>query len=140
MTGLEFFDPVLGKASAAKMCRSVMIKGLEALLAESLLAARHYGVEASVLASLCDLLPCEDWDAKACYMISRSLLHGRRRSEEMREAAKTVVNAGVNPWMSSACVQRQAWAAEHRESLRHESLTNLLDAVLSEMHRKAHTR
>ena len=140
LTGLEFFDAVLGKASAAKMCRSVMIKGLEALLAESLLAARYHGVEASVLASLCDLLPCDDWDATARYMISRSLLHGRRRSEEMREAAKAVADAGLDPWMSTACAQRQAWAAKHGESLPHESLVSLLDAVLGEMHRKPHTR
>ena len=39
------------------MCRSVMVKGMEALLGESLLAARHYGVESAVLESLDSLLP-----------------------------------------------------------------------------------
>jgi hypothetical protein len=58
----------------------------------------------------------------------------------MREAAKTVADAGLDPWMSSACAQRQAWAANHRESLRHESLASLLDAVLSEMRRKPRMR
>ena len=41
-----------GAASAAKMCRSVMVKGIEALLTESLLTARRHGVEDAVLASL----------------------------------------------------------------------------------------
>ena len=60
-TGVEVFDVCVGRASAAKMCRSVMIKGLEALLTEGLLAARHHGVEATVLESLSDLLPGADW-------------------------------------------------------------------------------
>ena len=39
----------LGVASATKMCRSVMIKGLEALVIESYTTARKYGVEDHVL-------------------------------------------------------------------------------------------
>src|SRR5215831_2431207 len=42
----------VGRAAATKLCRSVVVKGLEALLTESLLAARHYGVERDVLDSL----------------------------------------------------------------------------------------
>ena len=55
--GREVFSEQIGQASATKMCRSVIIKGLEALLTESMLTARHYGVEETVLASLSDLLP-----------------------------------------------------------------------------------
>src|SRR2546430_4458106 len=53
-------------------------------------SARRHGVEDAVLASLQDLFPVRDWRALARYMISRSLQHGRRRAEEMREAVKTV--------------------------------------------------
>src|SRR5687768_4011751 len=42
----------LGVASAIKMCRSVMIKGLEALVIESYTTARQYGVEDHVLPTL----------------------------------------------------------------------------------------
>ena len=42
----------VGVASAIKMCRSIVIKGLEALAVESLFAARRYGAEDAVLASL----------------------------------------------------------------------------------------
>ena len=72
-----------------------MIKGIEALLTESLLAARHYGVERTVLDSLqSTCCRCDDWQRPARYMISRSLMHGRRRAEEMREVARTVAEAG----------------------------------------------
>lgn len=131
--GVEVFGDVIGRASAAKMCRSVMIKGIEALLTESLLAARHYGVETTVLQSLQDLVPTGDWPKLARYMISRSLLHGRRRAEEMREVARTVADAGLDPWMSSACAQRQDWAAAHGEAQHHVRLDRMLDAVLADL-------
>lgn len=130
-TGVRVFDSAVGKASAAKMCRSVMIKGLEALLAESLLAARRHGVERTVLESLRDLFPNEDWERIAAYMISRSLEHGRRRAEEMREAARAVADAGLDPLMSVACATRQDWAATRRPARAPASLTDLLDAVLA---------
>ena len=41
---------------------------MEALLGESLLAARRYGVEGAVLQSLGSLLNAEDWRAQARYM------------------------------------------------------------------------
>jgi 3-hydroxyisobutyrate dehydrogenase-like beta-hydroxyacid dehydrogenase len=131
--GAEVFGDVIGRASAAKMCRSVMIKGLEALLTESLLAARHYGVEWTVLQSLQDLVPTDDWPKLARYMISRSLQHGRRRAEEMLEVARTVAGAGLDPWMSSACAQRQDWAATHGEAQHHVRLDRMLDAVLADL-------
>lgn len=129
-SGTEVFAAELGRASAAKMCRSVMIKGLEALLAESLLGARRYGVEGAVLDSLRDFLPGADWPKLAHYMISRSLLHGRRRAEEMREVACTLVEVGIEPAMSRACAERQDWASARGAAAAHEELESLLDAIL----------
>jgi len=128
--GAEVYSDTIGAASAAKMCRSVIIKGMEALLAESLLTARRHGVEDAVLASLQDLFPVRDWRSLARYMISRSLQHGRRRAEEMREAVNTVAEAGFEPWMSRGSVERQQWAAEHAEALSQEALTDMLDHML----------
>lgn len=127
-TGAVAYSDVIGRAAATKLCRSVMIKGVEALLTESLLAARHYGVEQVVLDSLSDLLPLPDWNRTAQYMISRSLEHGTRRAEEMREAARTVEEAGVDAPMSRAIAERQDWAARHRGALSAD-LTAMLDAV-----------
>jgi len=131
--GANVYSDAIGDASAAKMCRSVIIKGMEALLAESLLTARRHGVEDAVLASLQDLFPVGDWRALARYMISRSLQHGRRRAEEMREAVKTVAEAGFEPWMSRGSVERQQWAAGHAEALSQEALTDMLDHMLARM-------
>lgn len=107
---LTVFSPGIGRASSVKMCRSVMVKGLEALTTECMLAARHYGVEDDVLRSLSDTLPHEDWRGLARYVIGRALIHGKRRSEEMREVARTVAEAGVEPLLSRAITERQDWA------------------------------
>ena len=72
----------LGVASATKMCRSVMIKGLEAMVIESFTAARAYGVEDAVLASLKETFPGIDWEKQGAYFFQRAIEHGRRRSEE----------------------------------------------------------
>lgn len=128
--GAGVFSTEYGKASAAKMCRSIVVKGVEALLTESLLSARHYGVEETVIASLSDLFPGPDWGALSKYMISRALEHGARRAEEMREVAKTVEEAGLSPLMSSACAERQDRSAAFAYALAEASLPDMLDAIL----------
>lgn len=105
-------SPDLGVASATKMCRSVMVKGLEAMVIESLSTARHYGVEDAVLASLAETFPGIDWEAQASYFFQRVIEHGRRRSEEVREVAETVREAGLTPWSAESTADRQAWMAD----------------------------
>ncbi|WP_345797737.1 DUF1932 domain-containing protein [Castellaniella sp. MT123] len=101
----------LGVASAIKMCRSVMIKGLEALVIESYTAARAYGVEEHVLPTLQETFPSIDWTEQGRYFYSRVVQHGRRRAEEMREVANTVREAGFEPWMAAATAEKQDWVA-----------------------------
>jgi 3-hydroxyisobutyrate dehydrogenase-like beta-hydroxyacid dehydrogenase len=106
----------LGVASATKMCRSVMIKGLEAMVIESFTAARAYGVEDSVLTSLKETFPGVDWEKQGAYFFQRVIQHGRRRSEEMREAAETVREAGLTPWSAAGTAERQAFIADLAEA------------------------
>jgi len=104
-------SPRLGVASATKMCRSVIIKGLEALVVESFTAARRHGVEEAVAASLRETFPGIDWEKQATYFFQRVVEHGRRRGEEMREAAVTVAEAGLEPWSATATAERQTWVS-----------------------------
>ena len=106
----------LGVASATKMCRSVMVKGLEAMVIESFTAARHYGVEDAVIASLYETFPGIDWEKQAAYFFQRVIEHGRRRSEEVREVSETVREAGLQPWSASGTAERQAWVADLAEA------------------------
>ena len=102
----------IGVASAIKMCRSVMIKGLEALVIESYTTARTYGVEAYMIPTLAETFPAIDWEKQGAYFFSRVAQHGKRRAEEMREAANTVREAGFEPWMAAAIAVKHDWVAQ----------------------------
>ncbi|MBC7468557.1 MAG: NAD(P)-dependent oxidoreductase [Ramlibacter sp.] len=105
----------LGVASAIKMCRSVMIKGLEALVIESYTTARKYGVEDHVLPTLQETFPSIDWQQQGAYFFSRVVQHGKRRAEEMREAANTVEEAGFPPLMAAAIAGKQQWVSDRAQ-------------------------
>jgi 3-hydroxyisobutyrate dehydrogenase-like beta-hydroxyacid dehydrogenase len=102
----------IGVASAIKMCRSVMIKGLEALVIESYSTARKYGVEDQVIPTLQETFPSIDWEAQGSYFFSRVAQHGKRRAEEMREVANTVREAGFQPSMAAAIAEKHDWVAQ----------------------------
>jgi 3-hydroxyisobutyrate dehydrogenase-like beta-hydroxyacid dehydrogenase len=109
---MDFVSAEVGQASAIKMFRSIMIKGLEALVLESMLAASEYRVEERVLASLKETYPALDWEKLAGYMLERVVSHGKRRAAEMREVAETLQGIGIEPLMAGATAARQQWLAD----------------------------
>lgn len=92
----------IGQATAIKMLRSVMIKGVEALTSECAIAASRAGVVDEVFGSM-----GEDWPSKADYNLDRMMVHGVRRAAEMDEVVKTLEDLGVEPLMSRGTVMRQ---------------------------------
>jgi 3-hydroxyisobutyrate dehydrogenase-like beta-hydroxyacid dehydrogenase len=97
----------VGAASAIKMIRSVIIKGIEALTLECFLAAARAGVVDEVAASLKNNYPGLDWSKIIPYNLERMARHGERRAAEMEEVAETLRELGVEPLMSNAAVKRQ---------------------------------
>ncbi len=97
----------VGQASSIKMLRSVIIKGMEALTAEAMLAARRAGVENAVIASLQASDPGIDWARRSSYNLERMMVHGARRAAEMREVAATVRDLGLPDRMSAAIADWQ---------------------------------
>ncbi len=104
-----------GKASAVKMIRSVMVKGIEALTDEMLAAATAAGVTDEVLASLDASEKSQPWAQRAAYNLERMATHGLRRAAEMEESAKTLHALGVDPVMTRGTVQRQRNAATKKD-------------------------
>jgi 3-hydroxyisobutyrate dehydrogenase len=107
-------DGAIGAAAAVKMCRSIVVKGLEALMCECVLAAGRYGADRKVFESLNESFPGLDWRKLADYMVGRVVVHGERRAREMEEVADTLRAIGVDPIMAEATVRRQQWAADAR--------------------------
>lgn len=107
----------IGTASVIKMCRSIMIKGLEALSVECLFAARQYGAERAVLESLHQTFPSMGWNGELPhYLVSRVAEHGRRRAAEMREVVEMLSESGLQPYMAAAAANRQDWLVDAMEA------------------------
>lgn len=117
----------IGDASSVKMIRSVIVKGLEALTAECLLAGEKAGVRDAVLDSLETSYPDFGWRERAGYMLERSMTHGLRRAAEMREVAQTVADLDLPNDMSQAIVLWQQRIGEQALSA-DQMLTNEPDA------------
>lgn len=97
----------VGRASAIKMIRSIMIKGIEALTAECLLSAYAAGVEDEILTSLDTSFPGFDWARRGDYNLDRIMVHGRRRAAEMDEASRTARELGLGGGMAAATADWQ---------------------------------
>ena len=114
----------IGQASAIKMVRSVMIKGIEALTAECLLAAAAAGLTNDVLDSLGG-----DWGARANYNLERMLVHGHRRAAEMDEVCATLESLGIQPLLTRAAIERQRALGEVGGGASPQSLTDKLALI-----------
>jgi 3-hydroxyisobutyrate dehydrogenase-like beta-hydroxyacid dehydrogenase len=101
-----------GLASATKLSRSIVMKGLEAILLECSAAARHWGVENEVLASLQATYPGMDWSKLVTHCSKRVAAHGIRRSQEMREAADMLEEMGRDPALCRAIASFQECGAK----------------------------
>ena len=129
----ELVSAEVGEASAIKMFRSIVVKGLEALLVESMTAAAEYGVEDRVLASLRETWPGIDWQKLSGYMIERVVSHGKRRAAEMREVSETLRSIGMEPTMAAATALRQQWVADLGLKVKTEDRAALVKAIRGAM-------
>jgi 3-hydroxyisobutyrate dehydrogenase len=132
---MEFVSAEVGQACAIKMFRSIVVKGLEALLVESMTASAEYGVEDRVLASLKETWPGIDWQKLSGYMIERVVSHGKRRAAEMREVSATLQSIGMEPTMAAATAVRQQWVADLGVSANTEDRATLVRAIREAMGR-----
>ena len=99
-----------GRASAVKLILSISTKGLEALLVEMLLAARHYEVEAPVLSAFSQFFT-KGPEAAVDRLVGSDAVHSTRRVTEMESSARLLKNLGIDPIMTEATVRRLKWSA-----------------------------
>lgn len=126
----------VGTASSIKMVRSIMMKGLEALVCECVLAGRRAGVDQEVLDSLEKTYPGFGWTERSAYMFERVMTHGLRRAAEMREVAKTVDDLGLAGGMARATVdwhQRIGALGLDATAIGETDYARLADAVLKDL-------
>jgi 3-hydroxyisobutyrate dehydrogenase-like beta-hydroxyacid dehydrogenase len=105
---IEYVGERLGTASGIKILRSVLVKGIEALIDEMVLAARAYGLDEAVLASASKTLT-RPFMATVESLTPSGVIHAKRRAEEVEMAAEAVQDAGVEPLMTRATAARLRW-------------------------------
>ena len=108
----EIVSREVGTAAATKMFRSIIVKGMEALITECVLGATRYHADERVFASLAETFPGINWKELADYMVGRVVVHGERRAREMEEVAATLREIDIEPIMAEAIVRRMDWSVE----------------------------
>ena len=99
-----------GRASAIKLILSILSKGLEALLLETLLAAHPYGVQEQVLVAFRQFF-AKGLEAAIDRFVGSDAVHSGRRVKEMESSVRLLQNLGIDPIMTEATVQRLKWSA-----------------------------
>jgi 3-hydroxyisobutyrate dehydrogenase-like beta-hydroxyacid dehydrogenase len=108
---LEVLSPEPGEASATKLCRSVFTKGFEALLVETALMARSFGIEDRVLASIEGTLATQTFTAAANRYITQNAVHAARRVHEIEDVARLMTSVGIRPLVTNGSLERMRASA-----------------------------
>lgn len=103
---IEAAGPEAGTAAAVKMLRSVVTKGMEALLVEAMTAASLAGVRAEALRGICAPMDATRFSSFADMCIRTDVLHAERRAVEMDGVAEGIDELGLDPVMTRATAAR----------------------------------
>jgi 3-hydroxyisobutyrate dehydrogenase len=90
-----------GDASAVKIIRSIMVKGLEALGVECLVAAHRAGLTDEVLACFADI-DDRTFAGMVTSLTASHTNHAKRRMEEVDKVMENLAELGMEPIMSTA--------------------------------------
>lgn len=97
---LEVLHAELGGASAIKMFKSIVMKGLPQLMFESMYPAMKYGVLDALVKSLNESLYGNSIEQLANTFFARTMVHAKRRSAEMENVITTLEKLNVDSSMS----------------------------------------
>lgn len=93
-----------GDASAVKMLRSIMLKGIEALAIECLVTAREQDLLDEVLDCFGDIDQAT-FRGMLDIVLTTHILHAKRRMEEVQKVNQNLIETGIEPIMSAATLR-----------------------------------
>jgi len=108
---VKFVQEEIGLASATKMVRSIMMKGMEALYLECMRAASHFGIEQDVLDSVDESIAGRNWTQNCNRVMARTVIHAKRRADEMAQVAETLREIDIDPAMAEATERCLRWCS-----------------------------
>jgi 3-hydroxyisobutyrate dehydrogenase-like beta-hydroxyacid dehydrogenase len=109
---VSVLDGPPGQASLVKLLRSVYMKGRDALILEMLVAARRYGLEDTVVASIGGAAEQVPFAELTTRVMGSLALYAERRSDELAASAELVAEAGLDPLVAAAGAARLRWMAD----------------------------
>lgn len=93
---------VVGAAAALKLCRSIFMKGVECLLIETLLGAKHFQISEAVLQNLQTTFQKYGFSAMVEMLVTTHALHCGRRADEMQQVSEMLSDIPLPNIMSEA--------------------------------------
>jgi len=108
---VTFMQDEIGLASATKMVRSIMMKGMEALYLECMRAASHFGIEQEVLDSVDESIAGRNWTQNCDRVMPRTVIRAKRRADEMAQVAETLREIDIGPMMAEATERTLRWCS-----------------------------
>lgn len=90
----------IGTAALIKMLRSVVLKGIEALMLEMFMAAQAYGLEDTMMESIATTFDRGDFEAYSGMLMTTHGLHAARRCDETEMILGTIKETGVDPFVT----------------------------------------
>lgn len=132
---ISYIGETAGSSSALKMLRSIFMKGLTALLLETLVAGRKAGVDTQIMDSISGTLDSRPIAETAKLLVTRTAIAAERRVAEMGEVMDTLQELGLDSSSSKATQAKLQWLADF--DLRSvfggkapDTVTQVLDAIL----------
>lgn len=100
-----------GRASAIKMFRSVILKGLEALALEMMPAAHRFGVDDAVIDGIIASTGLTEFKKLMHGLLTSDAIAAERRMHEMEAVVATLDEMGMDARMSRAARDKLEWSA-----------------------------
>lgn len=97
---MEVVNAPVGTAALIKMLRSVVLKGIEALMLEMFMAAREYGLEDAMMKSIAGTFNRGDFEKYSGMLMTTHGLHAGRRCDETEMILETIKDVGVSPYVT----------------------------------------
>lgn len=101
-----------GRAAAIKMFRSIFMKGIEALVIETLMACKTWGVADLVMGTVTKSLDKQPYYPDYTnFLVTTDAIHAERRAKEMDMVIQTMLDVGIEPRMTRATAEMIHWTA-----------------------------
>lgn len=93
-----------GGAASIKLLRSIFMKGLEALVLETMVTAKNYGVADEVMESISKTINNNDFTIFANTLITTHFIHKNRRYKEIMDSCNLIKEAEIPPFVTDGVV------------------------------------